>query len=125
MLLLDGPEHLRQRRLLLPPFHGERMRAYGERMEAIAAAQVARWPAGEPFAVRDSMQAITLEVILRVVFGVEDPVRLERLSAPLRALLEAAVQPARLLMLQFTSSERPRPRSPWGRIRALLAPPTR
>ncbi len=122
VLLLDGPEHLRQRRLLLPPFHGERMRAYGERMREIAAAEVARWPRGEPFAVRDSMQAITLEVILRVVFGVEERERLERLAAPLRQLLDAAVQPRRLLLLQFTSSERPRPRSPWGRMKRMMAP---
>ena len=122
VLLLDGPEHLRQRRLLLPPFHGERMRAYGERMRAIAAAHVARWPAGRPFPVQRSMQAITLEVILRVVFGVEEPARVAQLAAPLRRLLDRAAHPARLLTLQFTSSERPRPRSPWGRIRQLMAP---
>jgi len=122
VLLLDGPEHLRQRRLLLPPFHGERMRAYGERMAAIAAEQVARWPRGAPFVVRDSMQAITLEVILRVVFGVEEPARVAALAAPLRELLDAAVHPGRLLLLQFTSSESRRPRTPWGRMKRMMAP---
>jgi cytochrome P450 len=122
VLLLDGPEHLRQRRLMLPPFHGERMRAYGEAMTEIAERHVARWPVGEPFAVHPTMQAITLEVILRTVFGVEDRARLEQLGAPLKRLLNSTDHPARLLALQFTSSERAGRRSPWGRIRALMAP---
>ncbi len=122
VLLLDGPEHLRQRRLLLPSFHGERMRAYGERIAAIAREQLAHWPVGEPVAARETMQAITLEVILRVVFGVEDRARSERLAEPLRQLLDAAVQPGRLLLLQFTRSEGARPRSPWGRLKQMMAP---
>lgn len=122
VLTLDGPEHLRQRRLLLPPFHGERMRAYGERIGAVARRHVAGWPHGVPFATRPSMQAITLEVILRVVFGVDDPARLARLTAPLRTLLDSAGDPASLLALQLTSGARPRPRTPWGRVRRLLAP---
>ncbi len=72
LLLLDGPEHKRQRRLLLPPFHGERMQAYGELMREIALADIATWPVGRPFALHDRMQAITLDVILRAVFGLED-----------------------------------------------------
>ncbi|MGB2711803.1 MAG: cytochrome P450 [Conexibacter sp.] len=122
VLLLDGPEHLRQRRLMLPPFHGERMRAYGEAMTEIAERHVARWPVGRPFPVHPTMQAITLEIILRTVFGVEDRARLARLGAPLKRLLNSTDQPARLLALQFTSSEKGGPRSPWGRIRALMAP---
>lgn len=122
VLLLDGPEHLRQRRLMLPPFHGERMRGYGERMQAIAERHVAQWPVGEPFAVQRSMQAITLEVILRVVFGVEEPARVAQLSAPLRRLLDSTEQPWRLLALQLTRSQGARPRTPWGRVRRLLAP---
>ncbi len=122
VLTLDGPEHLRQRRLMLPPFHGERMRRYGDRMREIAARHVAQWPVGEPFAVHRSMQAITLEVILRVVFGVEDERRLAQCAAPLRALLDSTTQPWRLLGLQFTRSAGARPRTPWGRVKRLLAP---
>jgi cytochrome P450 len=122
VLLLDGPEHLRQRRLMLPAFHGERMRAYGELMSEIAERHVARWPVGRPFAVRESVQAITLEIILRTVFGLESADQVERMAAPLRRLLDSTTHPARLLALQFTSSERGGPRSPWGRIRALMAP---
>src|SRR4051794_33091162 len=63
VLLLDGREHMRQRRLLLPPFHGERMKAYGETMRAVAERHVAAWPHGTQFAAAPSMQAITLEII--------------------------------------------------------------
>jgi cytochrome P450 len=122
VLLLDGPEHLRQRRLMLPPFHGERMRAYGEAMTEIAERRISEWPVGESFSVHPTMQAITLEIILRTVFGVEDPVRSARLGAPLKALLDSTDSPLRLVGLQFDDSTRPRPRSPWGRVYALLRP---
>jgi cytochrome P450 len=122
VLLLDGPEHLRQRRLMLPPFHGERMRAYGEVMTEVAERHVADWPVGRSFSVHPSMQAITLEIILRTVFGVEDAARVAQLGAPLKRLLNSTDHPLRLLSLQFTRSEGARPRSPWGRIYGLLAP---
>ena len=69
MLLLDGPEHMRERKTLLPPFHGERMQAYGELIREIAEREVASWPTREPIAVRPRMQALTLEIIMRAVFG--------------------------------------------------------
>jgi cytochrome P450 len=72
VLLLDGPEHLRQRRLMLPSFHGERMRQYAEVMREIAERHVGRWPLRSAFPTQPAMQAITLEVILRAVFGVTD-----------------------------------------------------
>jgi cytochrome P450 len=97
VLLLDGAEHLRQRRLLMPPFHGERMLAYARTMRAITEETVARFPVGEPFALHPYMQAITLDVILRTVFGVDEgeafaalraalPKVLDRLSNPLASL---------------------------------------
>jgi cytochrome P450 len=121
VLTLDGAQHLRQRRLLLPPFHGERMRHYADVMREVAERHVERWPVGSPFRAHPSMQAITLEVILRAVFGAEDRRRLEQLAAPLRRLLDAMGSRRRLLLLQATSSERG-PRSPWGRFRALMEP---
>jgi cytochrome P450 len=120
VLLLDGDAHMRQRRLMLPPFHGERMKAYGETMRAVAERHVAAWPHGTTFAAAPSMQAITLEIILRTVFGLEDGERIERVGAPLRRLLDASASQLRLLALQVTSSERPRPRSPWGRFNELV-----
>jgi cytochrome P450 family 135 len=91
LLVLDGDHHLRQRRLMLPPFHGEAIDRYRERVEEITAADVATWPVGEPFAIRARMQAITFEVILRAVIGVSDPDRLDRLRELLPKLLDFSV----------------------------------
>lgn len=84
LLVLDGERHLRERRLMLPPFHGERMKAYGDAMREVTAREIDRWPIGRPFPVHESTQAITLDVIMRTIFGVggDDP----RL-APLRDAL--------------------------------------
>src|SRR4051812_47353995 len=87
LLLLEGREHLARRRVMLPPFHGERMRAYEETVREVVARDVESWPEGSPFAVHPRMQAITLEVILRAVFGVTDAERRERLRARLADLL--------------------------------------
>src|SRR5919107_923355 len=75
--------------VMLPPFHGERMRAYEATVRDVVERDVATWPRGEPFAVHPRMQAVTLEVIVRAVFGVRDPARGERLRELLRALLDA------------------------------------
>lgn len=90
LLLLDGDAHMSQRRLILPSFHGERMRANVGLMEEIAAREVAAWPVGEPFAVHPRMQALTLEVIVRVVFGVdEDSPHVAELRRQLSTLVNA------------------------------------
>jgi cytochrome P450 len=93
VLLLDDERHLSQRKLLLPPFHGERMQRYGELMGSIAAAEVERWPLGEPYPLRPRMQAVTLEIILRAVFGVDEGPRMEHLRDELRRLLDLATSP--------------------------------
>ncbi len=80
LLLLDGPEHLRRRRLLLPPFHGERMAAYGQLMRDITLDSLARWPVGVPFSIHPFMQKITLDVILRAVFGLEEGAQMQSLG---------------------------------------------
>src|SRR5438067_260081 len=94
LLLLDGPRHLRQRRLMLPPFHGERMQAYGRVMGEIADRSIDAWPVGRPFPIHDRMQAITLDVILRTVFGLDEGALLDRLRERLRRLeyLDAVVK---------------------------------
>jgi cytochrome P450 len=81
VLVLDGEEHLRMRRLLLPSFHGDAIRAHMDLVGELTAAEVESWPVGRPFAVHPCMQRITLEVILRAVIGVRDERRLERLRA--------------------------------------------
>jgi cytochrome P450 len=78
VLTLDDASHMQQRKLLLPPFHGERVRRYGELIRETTLAQMETWPVGEPFALRPHTQRITLAVIMRAVFGVYDEERLER-----------------------------------------------
>jgi cytochrome P450 len=75
VLTLDEDQHLRQRKLLLPPFHGESVRRYGELIHETAEREIDTWPVGRPFALRPHTQRITLDVILRAVFGVRDPER--------------------------------------------------
>ena len=87
VLLLEGREHLARRKLMLPSFHGERMRAYESIVRDVVARDVERWPVGEPFPIHPRMQGITLEVILRAVFGVTDERRRERLAERLSGLL--------------------------------------
>jgi cytochrome P450 len=106
VLLLDERPHMAQRRLLLPPFHGERMQRYGDLIAEVAAAEIERWPAGEPFAVWPRMQAITLEVIMRAVFGIDDERRRERLRGPLAAMLDWTTQPRRMAMMALLGPER-------------------
>jgi cytochrome P450 len=86
LLLLDGERHLRERRLMLPPFHGERMKAYGDTMRDVTLREVERWPVGRAFPVHESTQSITLDVIMRTIFGVDshDP----RVSALRDALVK-------------------------------------
>jgi cytochrome P450 len=87
VLLLEGAEHLARRRLMLPPFHGERMRAYEATVRDVVAREVAGWPQGRAFPLHPRMQAITLDVILRAVFGVTDPARRSALGERLAGLL--------------------------------------
>jgi len=93
LLTLDREAHLRQRRLLLPPFHGERMQSYGSVMRDLADEALDQWPVGTPFTVQPWMQSITLEVILRTVFGLEEGARKKRLAASLTKLLNALMTP--------------------------------
>jgi cytochrome P450 len=93
LLLLEGEEHLRRRKLMLPPFHGERMRAYEAVMAEATEREVAAWPVGRRFPLHPSMQAITLEVILRAVFGVEDDERRRLLRRTLVAILATTRSP--------------------------------
>ena len=78
VLTLDEAPHMRQRKLLLPPFHGERIERYGELIREATRREMESWPVGEPFALRPHTQRITLAVILRAVFGVDDEERLVR-----------------------------------------------
>jgi cytochrome P450 family 135 len=112
VLTLDDEPHLRQRKLLLPPFHGERIGAYGELIRDATRAEMERWPVGEPFALRDHTQRITLAVIMRAVFGVHDDHRLSRFGA----LIETFSRRVNSI-IAFPFLRRDLGRfSPWGRF---------
>jgi cytochrome P450 len=93
VLLLDGPEHIRHRRLLLPPFHGERMLAYVATMREVTEAAVKRFPFGRAFALHPFMQGITLDVILRTVFGLDEGAHSDELRAALPRVLDRMQNP--------------------------------
>jgi cytochrome P450 len=93
VLLLDGPEHLRQRRLMMPPFHGEHVLAYARTMHEITARAVASFPTGEPFALHAPMQRITLDIILRTVFGTDEGAHQDDLRDALTRVLDRQADP--------------------------------
>src|SRR3954468_22247572 len=107
VLLLDGAAHLSQRRLLLPPFHGEKMRRHVDLMAEIAEREIATWPRGVPFAAHPRMQGLTLEVIMRIVFGIDegDP-RLAELRTRLRTFLESTANPREMRKLLIYGPEK-------------------
>ncbi|HEV2075315.1 MAG TPA: cytochrome P450, partial [Thermoleophilaceae bacterium] len=119
VLLLDEDEHMAHRKLMLPPFHGERMRAYGDLMAEVAATEVRRWPAGEPLELAPRMQAVTLEVIMRAVFGVSEADRLARLRTALRQALDWTFDMRRVFLLAALG---PRRIERLGLLRRALAP---
>jgi cytochrome P450 len=117
VILLDEGAHMEQRKLILPAFHGERMEALAGVVQATADAEVASWPTGEPVPLQPRLQALTLEVILRAVFGLDPGRRLDVLRERLRALLEWGASPFSVL---------PEPallagRGPWGRFQRRRA----
>jgi cytochrome P450 len=72
VLTANGPRHLRQRKLLLPPFHGDAIDSYRQMIGEATARELERWPIGRPFALAPRMQAITLDVIMSGIFGIEE-----------------------------------------------------
>jgi cytochrome P450 len=118
VLMLDGAEHLRHRRLLLPPFHGERMKAYGEVMLAAADAQIDAWRQGEIFALHPHMQEITLRVIIRTVFGFEEGPRFDEMMRRMKRILDLAAWPPLLIPAMQVDLG---PYSPWGKFRRAVA----
>jgi cytochrome P450 len=117
LLLLDEATHMSQRKLMLPPFHGERMRSYEQTMAEVAAEEIESWPAGEPYAVRPAMQRITLEVIIRTVFGVQDEERRAALRATLGEALEWGSNPRRMALLAMLGPQRVASSTMFQRVR--------
>jgi cytochrome P450 len=112
VLTLDDEPHLRQRKLLLPPFHGESVRRYGDLIREVTQRQMESWPVGEPFALRPHTQRITLAVIMRAVFGVHDEDRLTRFEGLIDAFSERVNVVTVLPFLRRNLG----PWSPWTRF---------
>jgi cytochrome P450 family 135 len=99
VLVLDGTEHLRHRKLMLPPFHGRRMQLYEDAVRDAADAEIDGWPLDEPFTLHPSLQTLTLRVIVRAVFGYEAGPEEQELRRRLRAMVEPIAQPRGLIGL--------------------------
>ena len=99
VLLLDGAEHLRHRKLMLPAFHGQQMAAHAQTMRDAADLEIDAWPVGQPFALLPSMQSLTLRIILRAVFGYEPGPAEAELRSRLRAMVEPLARPRGMLMV--------------------------
>jgi len=120
MILLGGEKHQRQRKLLMPPFHGDRLRTYGELIHNVTKGVISQWQIGKPFAVRSSMQEISLQVILNAVFGIHEGERFDQLKKVLTTMLDSVGSPVSSLLLFFTSLQKDWGAwSPWGRFLRL------
>jgi cytochrome P450 len=97
VILLDERPHLSQRKLMLPAFHGERMEALTGLLEEVTEREVASWPLEQPVALHPRLQALTMEVILRAVFGLDPGARLETVRELLARNLELGNHPASML----------------------------
>ncbi len=97
VLLLDGAEHVRQRKLLMPPFHGERMVSYAKTMLETTDRVIATWPAGGAQSLHPHMQRITLDIILRTVFGLDEGSHQGELHAALTRILDQQSRPLHAL----------------------------
>ncbi len=117
LILLDEDAHLRQRRLMLPAFHGESVRALTGLMEEVAAREVEAWPRAEHIEMHPRMQALTLEIILRAVFGLDEGSRLDALRERFAPILELGGGP----FVTAPPLRRNFPGSPWSRFLRLQA----
>jgi cytochrome P450 len=108
VILLDEAAHLEQRKLMLPAFHGEKMELLSDLIAEVADREVASWPRGEPFRLGPRLQRLTMEIILRVVFGLDPGERLDALRERLSAVLAFGDRPISLLP------------PPPGRLQAIL-----
>ncbi|NES00023.1 MAG: cytochrome P450, partial [Symploca sp. SIO1B1] len=107
LLLVDGSKHLNQRKLLYPPFHGDRMQNYGQLICKIIKKVTNEWIVGTPFSIWDSMKKITMRVILEVVFGLHERERYDQIEEQLSALINALNNPliASLMFFPFLAKD--------------------
>jgi cytochrome P450 len=116
VILLDERDHMEQRKLMLPAFHGEKMERLSGLMAEVAEREVASWPRGEPIALHPRVQALTLEIILRAVFGLDPGERLDAVRERLTRILDFGARPISMLPpLQVRLGGR----GPWERFMRL------
>ncbi len=128
ILLLDGDPHQRQRKLLMPPFHGDRLRTYAQLICDLTRQVSADWQPRQSIRARPPMQDLTLGVILQAVFGLRSGARLQELQSLMSAMLDSFAAPLSSAFLFFPTLQKDwGPWSPWGhfvrsreRIRSLL-----
>jgi cytochrome P450 len=119
---ISGDRHRRMRKLLLPPFHGERMRAYGDAIIQLTRQVRREWQVGQRISAQTAMQSITMRVILRTVFGLMEGERFQRLETQLARLLNEMGNPLSVSLLYFPVLRLDLgPASPWGRFLRRLA----
>lgn len=118
ILLLDEDAHMSQRKLVLPAFHGERMRDLEEMVAEVAREQIRSWPRGESVPIHPRMQSLTLEVILAAVFGLRSGPRLDELRLALTGMLDFGMSPLSLLP---PARRAPLGRGPWARFLEVRA----
>mgnify|MGYP000999450759 CR=1 FL=1 len=127
LLLLDGERHLKERRLMMPAFHGERMQAYGDVMRASIDRAIDGWPVERPFAIHAEMQEVTLDVILKTVFGVSPDADQTALRRALVTMLGFGEHPGLLLLISRKGELRLKSLhdrlgawSPWGAFQKVI-----
>lgn len=115
LLLMDGEKHRRERQLLMPPFHGERMRHYSQVICDVTNQATGRWKIGESISVRDLMQEVTMGVILHAVFGLNEGERYYKIQKLLGEVLDLVGSPLRSSLLFFDFLQKDLGAwSPWG-----------
>jgi cytochrome P450 family 110 len=117
LVLLDGMQHQRQRKLLMPPFHGERMKSYGQTMVDVTKQVIAQWQVGQTICLRDYTQEISLRVILRTIFGLDGGERYDRLKKILVDWLGLFNSPLNSFFLFFPALQKDLGfLTPWGKF---------
>jgi cytochrome P450 family 110 len=118
LILMDGNRHRRERKLLMPPFHGEKLQTYAKQICLITEQVASHWQVGQPFVARTAMQKISLEVILQIVFGLSEGARYQQLKPLLADWLDMTDSPLRssMLFLRFLQKDWGT-WTPWGRMK--------
>ena len=122
VVMLDGDRHRRERKLLMPPFHGERLQTYSQKICQIAQNIAKKWQQNEPFVMRQSMQKLTLEVIIQVVFGLSEGERYRQLKPLVSEMLDSISSPFQASFMFLKFLQKPWiPGSPWRKMKQQSA----